>query len=117
MCDSRPPVDDEGYEAALAIVREYLSGFSNLQVAGRNGMHKYNNQDHSMVTAMLAARNFLGERPDGWSVNADDDYHEESGDEEDGELARIREALSDTHAAHRPAVERVTRSPMPWKKF
>lgn len=90
------PVYDEGYEAALAIVREYLGGFSNLQVAGRNGMHKYNNQDHSMVTAMLAARNLLGERHDVWSVNADDDYHEESRDGEEGELARIRAALSDT---------------------
>jgi protoporphyrinogen oxidase len=72
------PVYDEGYEAALAVVREYLEGFSNLQVAGRNGMHKYNNQDHSMVTAMLAVRNLLGERLDVWGVNADDEYHEEA---------------------------------------
>ena len=45
------PVYDEGFKDALAVVRDYLDGFSNLQVAGRNGMHKYNNQDHSMVTA------------------------------------------------------------------
>jgi hypothetical protein len=72
------PVYDEGFEAALAVVREYLTGFSNLQVAGRNGMHKYNNQDHSMVTAMLAAQNLLGDHHDVWAVNADDEYHEES---------------------------------------
>jgi protoporphyrinogen oxidase len=70
------PVYDEGYEAALGVVREYLAGFANLQVAGRNGMHKYNNQDHSMVTAMLAVRNLLGDHVDVWAVNADDEYHE-----------------------------------------
>ena len=71
------PVYDEGYEEALAVVRRYLDGFSNLQVAGRNGMHKYNNQDHSMVTAMLAVQNLLGGHHDVWAVNADDEYHEE----------------------------------------
>jgi protoporphyrinogen oxidase len=72
------PVYDEGYEAALDVVREHLSTFTNLQVAGRNGMHKYNNQDHSMVTAMLAAQNLLGDHHDVWAVNADDEYHEET---------------------------------------
>ena len=72
------PVYDEGFETALAVVREYLSGFVNLQVAGRNGMHKYNNQDHSMVTAMLAAQNLLGDHHDVWAVNADDEYHEDA---------------------------------------
>ncbi len=73
------PVYDEGYESALAVVREYLDGFANLQVAGRNGMHKYNNQDHSMVTALLAVQNTLGGSHDVWAVNADDEYHEEGG--------------------------------------
>ena len=72
------PVYDEGYEAGLDVVRDYLTRFTNLQVAGRNGMHKYNNQDHSMVTAMLAAQNLLGEHHDVWAVNADDEYHEEA---------------------------------------
>jgi protoporphyrinogen oxidase len=72
------PVYDDGFMDALAVIRDYLDGFSNLQVAGRNGMHKYNNQDHSMVTALLAAQNLLGEHHDVWSVNADDEYHEES---------------------------------------
>jgi protoporphyrinogen oxidase len=72
------PVYDEGYESALEIVKNYLLTFSNLQVAGRNGMHKYNNQDHSMVTAMLAVQNLCGEHNDVWAVNADDEYHEEA---------------------------------------
>jgi protoporphyrinogen oxidase len=72
------PVYDEGYEDALGSVRKYLDRFQNLQVAGRNGMHKYNNQDHSMVTAMLAVQNLLGGHHDVWSVNADDEYHEEA---------------------------------------
>jgi protoporphyrinogen oxidase len=72
------PVYDEGFMDALAVIKDYLARFSNLQVAGRNGMHKYNNQDHSMVTALLAAQNLLGDHHDVWSVNADDEYHEES---------------------------------------
>jgi protoporphyrinogen oxidase len=71
------PVYDEGYEAALQESRQFLERFSNLQLVGRNGMHKYNNQDHSMLTAMLAVRNLFGERHCLWDVNADDDYHEE----------------------------------------
>lgn len=71
------PVYDEGYESAVEAVRRHLAGFENLQLVGRNGMHKYNNQDHSMVTAMLAVRNYFGERHDVWAVNADDEYHEE----------------------------------------
>jgi thioredoxin reductase len=43
----------------------------------RNGMHKYNNQDHSMLTARLAVRNYFGEHHDLWAVNADEQYHEE----------------------------------------
>jgi protoporphyrinogen oxidase len=72
------PVYDEGFEEALDIIRRYLDGFKNLQVAGRNGMHKYNNQDHSMVTAMLSVQNLLGENHDVWAVNAEDEYHEEA---------------------------------------
>jgi len=71
------PVYDEGYEQAVAILRSYLDTFTNLQVAGRNGMHKYNNQDHSMVTGMLAASRLLGRTTDPWAVNVDDAYHED----------------------------------------
>ena len=72
------PVYDEGFESALEVVKNYVLTFSNLQVAGRNGMHKYNNQDHSMVTAMLAVQNLCGEHNDVWGVNAEDEYHEEA---------------------------------------
>ena len=71
------PVYDETYERALADARTVTDGFSNLQLVGRNGMHKYNNQDHSMLTARLAVRNLFGEQHDLWAVNADEDYHEE----------------------------------------
>lgn len=70
------PVYDPGYSARLALVREALKPFSNLQVIGRNGMHKYNNQDHSMMTALLAARNLAGGHYDLWQVNTDAEYHE-----------------------------------------
>jgi protoporphyrinogen oxidase len=73
------PVYDGDYREALKIIREFVDGLENLQLVGRNGMHKYNNQDHSMLTAMLAARNILGASYDLWSVNVDDDYHEELG--------------------------------------
>jgi protoporphyrinogen oxidase len=71
------PVYDEGYQEALDVVVRYLDGFENLQLVGRNGMHKYNNQDHSMLTAMLAVRNLYGEQHDLWAFNTDDEYQEE----------------------------------------
>ena len=49
----------------------------NVYPVGRNGMHKYNNQDHSMLTAMLAVENIFGARHDLWAVNVEADYHEE----------------------------------------
>jgi hypothetical protein len=51
--------------------------FRNLQTIRRNGLHKYNNQDHAMLTAMLAVRNLQGERHDLWEVNTERSYHEE----------------------------------------
>src|SRR5438034_236389 len=56
------PVYDAGYQEAVATIRSYLETLPNLQQVGRNGQHRYNNQDHSMLTAMLAVRNVLGER-------------------------------------------------------
>jgi protoporphyrinogen oxidase len=74
------PVYGSQYQAHVRDIRQYLEhGFSNFQVVGRNGMHKYNNQDHSMMTALLAARNILGGRFDVWKVNTDAEYHEEDG--------------------------------------
>jgi protoporphyrinogen oxidase len=72
------PVYDGDYQNNVAVIREALMQFDNLQVAGRNGMHKYNNQDHSMMTGLLAARNLQGSRFDLWCVNTDAEYHEAS---------------------------------------
>jgi protoporphyrinogen oxidase len=71
------PVYDSTYHEHLGIVRGYLDAFENLQTVGRNGMHKYNNQDHSMMTALLAARNIMGESHNVWQVNTDMEYQEE----------------------------------------
>jgi hypothetical protein len=73
------PVYDDAYQAHVDVVREYLrSQLSNLHLVGRNGMHKYNNQDHSMMTALLVARNIAtGSSYDPWKVNAEAVYHED----------------------------------------
>jgi protoporphyrinogen oxidase len=85
------PVYDSGYEEALRVVRGFTDRLENLQLVGRNGMHKYNNQDHSMLTAMLAVKNILGGKHDLWGVNADQDYHEEVTGHERGvdDLAQV----------------------------
>jgi protoporphyrinogen oxidase len=73
------PVYDDTYAEAVAAVRRFLrEELPNLQCVGRNGMHRYNNQDHSMLTGILAARNImkLGDF-NLWDVNADEDYHED----------------------------------------
>ncbi len=71
------PVYDTDYARYFETVKEYLGRFRNLQLVGRNGQHKYNNQDHSMLTALLAVRNILGAGHDLWSVNTDQEYLEE----------------------------------------
>jgi hypothetical protein len=71
------PVYDSTYRKSLDVVRQFLGGIGNLQLVGRNGMHKYNNQDHSMLTAMLSAENILGAHHDLWAVNVEQEYHEE----------------------------------------
>jgi protoporphyrinogen oxidase len=73
------PVYDDQYQAHVAVIRDYLAAsLPNLHLAGRNGMHKYNNQDHSMMTALLVARNIAaGSLLDPWKVNADAVYHED----------------------------------------
>jgi len=73
------PVYDDLYETHVSVIRDYIrEHLTNLHLAGRNGMHKYNNQDHSMMTALLVARNIAtGGGYDPWKVNADAVYHEE----------------------------------------
>jgi protoporphyrinogen oxidase len=71
------PVYDAGYQDRLAILRNYLATFENMQTIGRAGMHRYNNMDHSMYTGMLAAENVMGATHDIWQVNAEEEYLEE----------------------------------------
>lgn len=81
------PVYDSAYAEHLAVVRRFVDDLENFQTIGRNGLHRYNNQDHAMITGMLAARNVcFGQRSDVWSVNTDAEYHEE-----------IRESAEETH--------------------
>ncbi len=72
------PVYDNEYKNHLIVIREALKKYTGLYLLGRNGMHKYNNQDHSMMTAMLASKNIIANNEfyDLWEVNEDAEYHE-----------------------------------------
>jgi protoporphyrinogen oxidase len=75
------PVYDDAYSERRAVIRSALKQHCpGLHVVGRNGMHQYNNQDHSMMTAMLTARNIIAGEPlfDPWNVNQDAEYIEET---------------------------------------
>jgi protoporphyrinogen oxidase len=71
------PVYDAEYRVHVDTLQAALAQLSNVQTIGRNGMHRYNNQDHSMLTGLLAARNLLGEQHDLWTVNTERSYYEE----------------------------------------
>ena len=73
------PVYDESYKANVEAIRtELAETFPTLHLVGRNGMHKYNNQDHAMMTAMLTVENIMAGATvyDVWNVNEDAEYHE-----------------------------------------
>jgi protoporphyrinogen oxidase len=94
------PVYDAGYRENVDAVREDLTAnYPGLYLVGRNGMHKYNNQDHAMMTGMLTAANILAGKPlyDVWEVNEDAEYHE-------GGVSGAKEAL----ASERLVPQRVT---------
>jgi protoporphyrinogen oxidase len=84
------PIYDSAYMESLDTIRQFLDGINNFQLVGRNGLHKYNNQDHSMLTAMKAAENVMGATHDIWRVNEEQEYHEEIGitPEEEAMLAK-----------------------------
>jgi protoporphyrinogen oxidase len=72
------PFYDAHYKANVATLAGWLeSNAPNVMPVGRNGMHRYNNQDHSMLTAMLSVENIFGARHDIWAVNVEAEYHEE----------------------------------------
>lgn len=87
------PVYDKGYKDKIQIIRNEIKNYKGLYLIGRNGMHKYNNQDHSMMTAMLAAKNIIAgnEIYDVWKVNQDAEYHEsgERGEDDGGRLIPV----------------------------
>jgi protoporphyrinogen oxidase len=76
------PVYDEAYQRNVDTLRRWLeTNTPNVHPVGRNGMHRYNNQDHSMYTAMLTVENIVdGADHDIWSVNVEEEYHEEGGE-------------------------------------
>ena len=72
------PMYDADYAERVDSIRAWLEGISNLQQVGRNGLHRYNNSDHSMLTAIRAVDNVTnGTDHDIWAVNAESVYHEE----------------------------------------
>jgi protoporphyrinogen oxidase len=105
------PVYDDDYAAHVAVLRDELEErFPTLSLVGRNGMHKYNNQDHAMMTAMLGVKNILaGERLyDLWRVNQDAEYHEAGGAGSDRSASGLRQvpkrvASRDSAQAHQAA--------------
>jgi len=75
------PMYDGTYKANVETMRKWLDANApNVFPVGRNGMHKYNNQDHSMYTAMLSVENIFGADHDVWNVNVEAEYHEEKGE-------------------------------------
>jgi len=91
------PMYDSSYESAVHTIRSYLERFENLETCGRNGLHRYNNQDHSMWTAILATLNLVdGAAHDVWAVNTEAEYLEEG---------HIVEALLEFSSADAAAVE------------
>ena len=92
------PVYDEDYSENVRLIREELeTRYPTLHLVGRNGMHRYNNQDHAMMTAMLTVENILaGKRLyDTWCVNEDAEYHE-AGDEGAEKALPTRETVQPT---------------------
>jgi protoporphyrinogen oxidase len=99
------PMYDNGWVKQVETIRRYLeTALPNLQLVGRNGMHKYNNQDHSMMTALYAARNVLGASHDLWAVNTEPEYHEEKQEEVKKvvEAQRLRPAYAEPSLITRP---------------
>ena len=97
------PIYDELYAERVRTIRDWLETISNLTQVGRNGLHRYNNSDHSMLTAMRAVDNIvLGAHNDIWSVNVESVYHEEVHDSEnpyrnDQDTPAMKQPLASEH--------------------
>jgi len=102
------PIYDAEYAERVDAIRDWLEGIENLQQVGRNGLHRYNNSDHSMLTAMRAVDNLtLGTAYDIWAVNAESVYHEEGEEDEQP----YRQAPSTPAMDEPPAIEEPLASP------
>src|SRR3954447_8819354 len=97
------PMYDADYAERVATIRSWLETFSNLQQVGRNGLHRYNNSDHSMLTVIRAVENILdGTAHDLWAVNAESVYHEEDvADEHPYKRAPETQAMREPLASER----------------
>ncbi|HEV8725033.1 MAG TPA: NAD(P)/FAD-dependent oxidoreductase [Candidatus Binatia bacterium] len=103
------PVYDSDYREYLVTVREFVDGLENFHTIGRNGLHRYNNQDHAMLTGMLAVRNIvLGERNDLWSVNSEQEYLEEMPVEAEIGTPKIAEVLQGVLSQAFPKLDRLS---------
>jgi UDP-galactopyranose mutase len=91
------PFYDAGYKDNVEVIRRWMeTNTPNLHPVGRNGMFRYNNQDHSMMTAMLTVQNIAdGTKHDIWDVNVEEDYHEEVS-------SKRSDATADDHGSPRP---------------
>jgi protoporphyrinogen oxidase len=93
------PVYDAEYKQSVEVIRDFIvRELPNLQLAGRNGMHKYDNQDHAMMTGLMAAWNIMGASYDLWRVNSDAIYLEEDADDEGGRM--VPRPFDEGHAAN-----------------
>ena len=99
------PMYDATYAEQVATIRSWLDPIEGLVQVGRNGLHRYNNSDHSMLTALRAVENLVdGTRHDLWAVNAEGAYHEEHGPDEHPyraapETPAMREPVADVEMA------------------
>jgi protoporphyrinogen oxidase len=88
------PYYDFSYKANVETIRKWLDAEApNVHPVGRNGMHKYNNQDHSMYTALLTVENIFGADYDVWTVNVEEEYHEAGSTGRDAPVLPRREAV------------------------
>ena len=93
------PIYDADYREHLACVKSFVGSLTNFATIGRNGLHRYNNQDHAMLTGLLAVGNLIkGQDHDLWNVNTDQEYQEEIREEEKvlpkDDVAIVQEVLS-----------------------
>jgi protoporphyrinogen oxidase len=97
------PVYDTSYKQSLETIRWFLARLGNLQLIGRNGTRRYNNQDHSMMMGILAARNILGANYNLWEMGVDDEYLESAADITEDEIRNLNQT--------QPRVPRVVGTP------